>query len=332
MKQYLELLKEVRDTGVSRLPARAGMPSTVELFAKTIEMDCSEHIPIVTTKKVSFHNILVELLWFLKGYTNIYYLHEQGVHIWDDDAYKHYLRNCRFGKGQEPLSKDDFIAKVGTKVQVPEVSPNYVYYGDLGNVYGAQWRRFGGTYDQLVALIKSLNFEPLTRYHIVTAWDPTDFFGDKPTGIAALPCCHNYFQCQVEGKDLNMVVFQRSADMFLGVPYNLTSYGLLLHILAALTNLRPNKLTWVGGHCHIYENHMDQVNEQLSQEPLEPSARVHLTETFNTKLQVVRKSLQTPGTAEYSLKWFIDKLEPHDIQLVDYKHLEPIKAPLSVGI
>ena len=257
MRQYLNLLREVYENGEWKEPARTNLPRTKEIFCSTMTFDLSEGFPLITTKKMFIKGFVAELLWFLKGSTNIKELVDQGVHIWDDDAYRYYKMR---GGG---LPKEPWLdmVKAGTWSRDTRAD-----FGDLGKVYGYQWRCFRGMYDQIKRLITNIKLRPNSRYHLVTAWDPTEFFEFQS---AALPTCHILFQCSVTNGRLDLMMLQRSCDMVLGVPFDIAEYALLCHMIAAECDLKPGIFTWVGNSIHIYENHLDQVKELLSREPYE---------------------------------------------------------------
>lgn len=297
MKQYLELLKEVRDKGVWKEPARTGLPRTKEIFCRTMEFDLTKGFPLMTTKRMYIRGFVAELLWLLRGETNIKPLVDQNVHVWDKDAYRFY--KLRGGK----LSQEEWLKLVKDKAWDYDAG---MVFGDLGKVYGYQWRCFRGQYDQIEGLIKGLKERPNSRYHLVTAWDPVDFF--HIYGIAALPACHMTFQCCVTNGYLDIMMLQRSCDMVLGVPFDIAEYALLCHILAAEVGLKPGKFTWVGNSIHIYENHLAAVDELLKREPL-PLCTLEIRE-----------------------KKPFDKYEVEDFRFVNYKSHSPVKAKLNVGI
>lgn len=297
MKQYLNLLSDIIENGVWKDPARAGMPRTKEVFCRTMRFDLSEGFPLLTTKKMFTKGVVAELIWFLRGDTNIRYLVENGVHIWDGDAYKYYKR---LGGA---LDKDKWLQKV---LFSDEVDPDtHLPYGECGFIYGAQWREFEGEFDQIENLVKSLKENPNSRYHLVTAWNPCDFLEDNRS--AALPACHLMFQFSVRDGKLDLMMLQRSCDTFLGVPFNIASYALLCNLVALEVGLKPGEFVWVGNSVHLYENHIEQAKEQISREPL-PLCQV-----------LIRKKPLT----EYTLE---------DFEFVDYQSHPAIKAELSVGV
>jgi thymidylate synthase len=224
MKQYLDLMRHVLEHG-HRKSDRTGT-GTLSVFGWQMRFNLDEGFPLLTTKKLHTRSIIHELLWFLQGDTNIRYLKDNGVSIWDDWA-----------DGN----------------------------GDLGPVYGKQWRRWetadGRTVDQIVQLIDGLKRSPDSRRHMVSAWNPGEVDG------MALPPCHALFQFYVAGDRLSCQLYQRSADIFLGVPFNIASYALLTMMVAQVCGLRPGDFVWTGGDCHLYLNHIEQAKLQLSREP-----------------------------------------------------------------
>ncbi len=224
MKQYLELMRHVRDHGV-RKEDRTGT-GTLSTFGHQMRFDLADGFPLVTTKKIHINSIIHELLWFLQGETNIDYLKKNGVSIWDEWA-------------------DD--------------------NGELGPVYGYQWRFWpaaGGRHiDQIKKVMEQLRKNPDSRRIIVSAWNVADL--DK----MALPPCHAFFQLWVANGRLSCQLYQRSADIFLGLPFNIASYSILTHMFAQQAGLLPGDFIWTGGDCHLYLNHMEQVELQLSREP-----------------------------------------------------------------
>lgn len=225
MRQYLNLMRHVRDNGIRR-DDRTGT-GTISVFGYQMRFDLSEGFPVVTTKKLHLRSIIHELLWFLKGDTNIAYLRDNGVSIWDEWADEQ---------------------------------------GDLGPVYGYQWRSWptpnGGAIDQISELIGQIKSTPDSRRLLVTAWNPAD------VERMALPPCHCLFQFYVADGKLSCQLYQRSADIFLGVPFNIASYALLTMMMAQITGLKPGEFVHTFGDAHLYFNHLDQVETQLSRTPL----------------------------------------------------------------
>jgi thymidylate synthase len=225
MRQYLDLLRTVRDTGV-RKDDRTGT-GTLSLFGYQMRFDLGAAFPLVTTKKLHLRSIIYELLWFLRGETNVGYLNEHDVTIWDEWADEN---------------------------------------GDLGPVYGAQWRSWptgdGGSIDQIASVVDLIRSDPNSRRMIVNAWNVAQL------PAMALSPCHALFQFYVADGRLSCQLYQRSADVFLGVPFNIASYALLTHMLAQQTHLLPGDFVWTGGDCHLYLNHLEQADQQLAREPL----------------------------------------------------------------
>ncbi|MDR0535124.1 MAG: thymidylate synthase [Puniceicoccales bacterium] len=244
MLAYLELLRHVRDTGEER-PDRTGT-GTRGVFGAQLRFDLSRGFPLLTTKRLHTRSIFQELFWFIAGQTNNSWLNERGVTIWDEWATPEQCR--RFGRAP----------------------------GDLGPIYGHQWRNFGATrlpdgsfaadgHDQLANLVKGLRENPFGRRHIVTGWNPLE------VDAVALPPCHTLFQFHVSTTGrLSCHLYQRSADLFLGVPFNIASYALLTHLLAQVCDLAPGDFVHTFGDVHIYHNHLEQVDLQLSRTPRPP--------------------------------------------------------------
>ena len=224
MRQYLDLMQRILDEGAFQ-DDRTGV-GTLSVFGAQMRFDLGQGFPLLTTKKLHLRSIIVELLWFLNGDTNIKYLTENKVSIWDEWADEN---------------------------------------GDLGPVYGKQWRRFEGgngrTVDQIAELVKLIKEDPASRRQVVSAWNPAE----QPD--MALAPCHCLFQTHVANGKLSLQLYQRSADLFLGVPFNIASYALLTHMLARETGLEPGHFVWTGGDVHLYSNHLEQAKTQLSREP-----------------------------------------------------------------
>lgn len=261
--QYEDLLRRVLADGTPKSD-RTGT-GTVSLFGERLRYDLSETFPLITTKRVHFKSIAVELLWFLRGDSNVGWLRDNGVTIWDEWADER---------------------------------------GELGPVYGVQWRSWpapdGGTVDQITELLETLRKNPDSRRMIVSAWN----VGQLPE-MALMPC-HVLFQFYVADGRLSCQLYQRSADLFLGVPFNIASYALLTRMIADQVGLLPGDLIWVGGDCHIYSNHVDQVNEQLSREAYE----------FPTLTLA-------PAASLFDYRY-------EDFTVNGYRHHPGIKAPVAV--
>ena len=258
MQQYLDLVRHIRDHGVKK-EDRTGT-GTVSIFGHQMRFDLAHGFPLVTSKKVHLKSILHELLWFIRGDTNIRYLVENGVGIWNDWPYQNWLRETGQDTSLKKYSPEwravmkEFIEKIKTD------SDFAAQYGDLGPVYGKQWRNFGGV-DQLTQLIEDIKSNPDSRRLIVSAWNPQDI----PVMVkSGLPPCHSLFQFYVVDGRLSCQLYQRSADVFLGVPFNIASYAILTMMIAQVSGLGLGDFVHTFGDAHLYLNHMDQVEEQLS--------------------------------------------------------------------
>ena len=303
-EQYLDIIRDIMDNGTWKEPARAGMPRTKEVFFRTMSFDLSKGYPLFTTKQMAWKSCLTELTWFLKGDTNIKYLIENGCPIWIDDAYKFYKRK-NIG---EVLSKEEWLENVKAGEEWT-TSICGGHYGDLGRVYGAQWRSYDGNgcyFDQIEYLLDSIKNRPNERYHIINAWNGAEFM--REDSDIALPTCHVYYQLCVRGDKLDMMMLQRSCDMFLGVPFDIASGAALLTLIAHHTGYKPGVFNWVGNSCHLYENHMEQAKELVS-----------------------RSAFEFP-TLEINWKDDLKDYVREDFKVIDYKYHPRISAPLSVGV
>ncbi len=257
MKQYLDLLSTILEEGVVR-GDRTGT-GTKGVFGYQMRFNLAEGFPLLTTKKVFLKGVIHELLWFLRGDTNIKYLVDNGVHIWDSDAFRYYNELC-VKHGVLPVDLDTFLAAAGVE------SPIEGYrFGDLNHVYGYQWRSWpkgnGEVIDQIARVIETLKTNPTSRRMIVSAWNVAD------VEDMALPPCHTMFQFFVAEGKLSCQLYQRSADTFLGVPFNIASYALLTMMIAKECGLELGDFVHTLGDAHLYLNHLEQANEQLSREP-----------------------------------------------------------------
>ena len=259
MKQYLDLLKKLKEDGIVKSD-RTGT-GTRSIFGYQMRFDLSEGFPLLTTKRVFLKGVIHELLWFLAGDTNIKYLVDNGVHIWDNDAYRFYKELCA-KQGVEPISMEEFL--VAAQQQTPSPIDGYAY-GNLNHVYGYQWRSWGkpdgSAIDQVKQVIDTIKNSPDSRRMIVSAWNVAD------VEDMALPPCHVLFQFYVADGKLSCQLYQRSADTFLGVPFNIASYALLTMMIAQECGLQAGEFVHTLGDTHLYLNHMEQVDEQLSRSP-----------------------------------------------------------------
>ena len=256
MKQYLDLLDKICREGVVR-DDRTGT-GTKGIFGYQMRFNLSEGFPLLTTKRVFLKGVIHELLWFLKGDTNIKYLVDNGVHIWDSDAYRYYNELC-VKHGVLPVDMDTFLGALGVE------SPIEGYkFGDLNHVYGYQWRSWpkanGESIDQIKEVIETIKKNPSSRRMIVSAWNVAD------VGSMALPPCHTMFQFFVAEGKLSCQLYQRSGDVFLGVPFNIASYALMTMMIAKECGLEAGEFIHTLGDAHLYLNHLDQAAEQLSRD------------------------------------------------------------------
>lgn len=293
MRAYLDALQNILDNGVDR-GDRTGT-GTRSVFGLQMRFDLSKGFPLVTTKKTFMKGITHELLWFLAGDTNIRYLVENGVHIWDEWPFKEYRLAAERGE-VSAMTQEEFIAKIGMDKDFAEK------WGSIGPGYGFQWRNFNGEgIDQIANLVNGIKKNPESRRHMVITYNPVQ--AEK----MLLPPCHSMFQFYVANGKVSCQMYQRSADMFLGVPFNIASYALLVMMVAQVTDLEPGEFVHTIGDAHIYHNHFDQVRLQLSREPF-PAPTM--------KLNPAVKDI-------FSFKY-------EDFTLENYQHHEAIKAPIAV--
>ena len=253
MKQYLDLCRKVLEEGTYK-DDRTGT-GTYSIFGYQTRYNLEEGFPLVTTKKVFLRGIIHELLWFINGDTNIKYLVDNNVHIWDDWAYKNYKNSIDY--------KGETMQEFADKIKASDKSDPFVrMYGELGPCYGRQWRNFNNEgVDQLANLIEQIKTNPNSRRLIISAWNPCEV--DK----MALPPCHSFMQFYVINGKLSCQLYQRSADIFLGVPFNIASYSLFTMMIAQVCGLKPGEFIHTMGDAHIYTNHVEQIKLQLSREP-----------------------------------------------------------------
>ena len=266
MKQYHALLRHILDRGV-RKSDRTGT-GTLSVFGYQMRLNLAEGFPLLTTKKMATKAIVHELLWFLKGDTNITYLVNHDVHIWDEWPFQDYLIANKLTE-QYPMYSENWQFQKKLFIERIKTDADFALrYGDLGPVYGKQWRRWeggdGNIYDQLAAAIEQIKKNPDSRRILVSAWNVADVYGHTKT---APPLCHTLFQFYVSNGTLSCQLYQRSADSFLGVPFNIASYALLTHMIAQVCGLQAGEFIHTFGDLHLYSNHLDQAREQLSREP-----------------------------------------------------------------
>ena len=298
MKQYLDLLRRIKTEGVVR-GDRTGT-GTKGVFGHQMRFDLAEGFPLLTTKKVFLKGVIHELLWFLAGDTNIKYLVDNGVHIWDNDAFRYYNELC-VRHGVLPVDRDTFLRAAQEGVESPVEGYKF---GDLNHVYGYQWRSWpkpdGTVVDQIAQAVGLIRSNPESRRILVSAWNVAE------VEDMALPPCHVLFQFYVAEGKLSCQLYQRSADTFLGVPFNIASYSLLTMMMAQQAGLKPGEFVWTGGDCHVYDNHVDQFLEQLGRKPY-PYPTIE-----------IRKA---DSLFDYQYE---------DFKVVGYQHHPTIKAPVAV--
>lgn len=308
MKQYLDLLRDIRDNGDGK-DDRTGT-GTRSVFGRQVRYDLSEGFPAVTTKKLYMKSVVHELLWFLQGDHNLEYLAKNDVHIWDEWPYRHYVQETEGRQvSRQETETDEW--REGMKKFVGRIATDHAFaeqWGELGPIYGYQWRHWpdgkGGEIDQIARAVDTIRTNPSSRRNIVSAWNVADI---DEMAKAGLPPCHTMFQFNVRGDRLDTQLYQRSADTFLGVPFNVASYALLTHMVAQVTDLRPGEFVHTFGDAHIYNNHIDQVNEQLSRQPL-PLPQLVLNPRVKN----------------------LEDFTYEDIKLVGYQSHPAIKAPIAV--
>jgi thymidylate synthase len=294
-KKYQDLLQDILDNGIQKSD-RTGT-GTLSIFGRQIRHNMKQGFPILTTKKVAWKQVVSELLWFLTGQTNISFLLKHNNHIWDGDAYKRYERVWNWDL-DEPLPMKDFTERIKTDNEFAKV------WGELGPIYGKQWRKWDGSngrIDQIDDLVRNLKENPDSRRLMVSAWNVGEL--DQMT----LPPCHYGFQCYVrDGKYLSLMWNQRSVDTFLGLPFNIASYGLLLEVLANEVGMIPDELIGNLGDAHLYSNHIEQAKEQIGRTSFD--------------LPKLKTDVKIDG---------ICCATPDDFVLEGYQSHPTIKAPLS---
>lgn len=357
MKQYIDVLKKILEEGTEKESGRENMPNTFGISKSDISMDMKDGFPLLTTKKMFWKGIVHELLWFLRGETNIKYLIDNKVNIWNDDAYRWYCKKMEtHAPEKSPYSYDEFVNLVKT-LSYGELSDMDNCYlsgiinyrlGDLGKVYGEQWRNQNGV-DQVADVVNGLKNNPYSRYHIIDGWNKADF------SDMALPPCHLLYQFIVRpltayerediyakkhgfneedrlgmnpnasdddvhilmDKDgiekfyLDLNMYQRSCDTPLGVPFNIASMSLLLLIMSKATNMIPGIANWIGGDTHIYLNQLEKIEEQIVREPME------------LPKMLIEKEINSLED--------IENLSIDDFNLIGYKSHPSIKYELSTG-
>jgi thymidylate synthase len=356
-RQYQQLLGDILENGVDKKD-RTGT-GTLSVFGRQIRHNMSEGFPLLTTKKMAWKVMVAELLWFLRGDTNIKFLLDYDCHIWDGDAYKNYCNQIPEYSKQFTMSKEEYIEKIKTDDEFAKK------WGELGPIYGAQWRRWGGLQDladddtpiyldQITNLIKELKTNPDSRRLMVSAWNvgelnemvlPPCHYGfqvytrelseDERNEIRDMQYFRNNLHKALKGSDtkidwkniptraISLMWNQRSVDTFLGLPFNIASYGLLLEIIAKEVNMVPDELIGNLGDVHLYKNHIEQAKEQMYRRPYD-LPKVQITERNWYQHELVKEHL---GEKTFSEK--IMSYRPDCFELIGYQSHEKIKAPLS---
>lgn len=304
-QQYLDLLRETLEHGEMQIDKGTDV-KTYSVFGRQIRFDLSAGFPLLTTKRVYWKGVLHELYWFLSGQSNIKYLVDNDVHIWDDYPYKIYVERAQTEQWPA-LSKEDFITNIQTDPTFAKA------HGELPHIYGELWRRWpaegGRTVDQLGWVVDELRKDPDAHNTIVTSWNPQYLYAMAEPGKAArFPICHNLYQVNIKHGKVCLQLYQRSADIFLGVPFNIGSYALLTMILAKILGREAGEFVHTFGDLHLYENHKEAAREQLSRTPATlPS--VSFTHEFDS----------------------LDAFKPEYVTLEDYQPEASIKADLTVA-
>lgn len=304
--QYLDLAKEILEKGIRKVDRGTGV-ALYSLFGRQSHYDLSKDFPLLTTKKVYWNGVIQELYWFFSGQTNIKYLVDHNVHIWDDYPYKIY----RSENSKSKMTKDEFIQKVKDG---SARSPFVKKWGELPKIYGEMWRKWptrkkGRTIDQLKWVIEELREDPDAKNAIVNSWNPEYLYTmAEKKDASRFPICHNMFQLSNRGGKLSLHLYQRSCDLFLGVPFNIASYALFTIVLAKILKLKPGEFIHTYGDVHIYENHIKQFKEQLKRKP-RPFPTVRIKGKLNK----------------------IEDFKPEMIVLENYNPYPPIKAELTVA-
>lgn len=319
--QYLDLCKDILENGskkelffnnviLDEYKKKGEEPPYIKsVFGRQIRFDLSDGFPLLTTKKTFWRGVTTELLWFLSGSSNIKPLLGVNNHIWDEWAWKHYHMWALGNSPDDDMNQEDFIQKL---IDLPEDDPFVKKWGDLITIYGRMWRKWpakdGREIDQLAWVIDGLKTKPDRKSYVVSAWNPDFIYAMASEGQKSHvpPFCHTMFQFQVSEGRLNLGLYQRSADLFLGVPFNIASYALLLLMVSHVTGIPAGEFVHTFGDVHIYSNHFDQVKKQIKREPY-PFPTVELNPNINN----------------------IDDFTLDDIVLKDYKSHKGLKAEIA---
>jgi len=303
--QYLDLLQDILDNGTVKHDHNTGIGLT-SVFGRQMRFDLSKGFPLLTTKKVPWNSIMHELYWFMSGQTNIKYLVDHKVPIWNDYPYKIYKKKVE--KGILPaLTLEQFVEKIATDEKFAKE------HGELPRIYGEQWRSWsaadGRKIDQLAWVIDTVKNFPERKHAILSAWNPQFLYAmAKPGDALSFPLCHILFHFNVSGNKLSCLLYQRSCDTFLGVPFNIASYSALTMVMAKLAGYEPGEFIWTGGDVHIYHDHIDQVKEQLKRKP-KPFPKLVLSNEIKD----------------------LDSFRPEMVTLTDYNPHDRILAKMTVA-
>jgi len=303
--QYIDLLRETLEEGDEQVDKGTGV-KTYSVFGRQIRFNLSEGLPLLTTKKVYWKGVLHELYWFMSGQTNIKYLVDNNVHIWDDYPYKLYVERAE-KEGGQVMPKEEFIARIAEDETFAKE------HGYLPHIYGELWRHWRATdgreVDQLAWALDELRQDADAHNTLVTSWNPEYLYSmARPNEGARFPICHNMYQLNIKNEKLCLQLYQRSADVFLGVPFNIASYALLTMVLAKILGREAGEFIHTFGDLHIYENHREQAQEQLAREP-RAFPKVNFTQNFDS----------------------LDTFKPEYVELQGYDPHDTIKAELTVA-
>jgi len=319
--QYLDLLKDILENGKDKKlffnqvvldeyeKKNQEPPFIRSVFGRQIRFDLNQGFPLLTTKKTYWRGVILELLWFLSGSSNIKPLVDQNIHIWDEWAWKHYSMWAKENAPDKDMTQDELINKLK---ELPADDPFVKKWGDLITIYGRMWRRWpasdGREIDQLAWVINGLKDKPYRKSYVVSAWNPDFIYAMASEGQKSHvpPFCHTMYQFQVMDDKLNLALYQRSADVFLGVPFNIASYALLLLMVSHVTGIKPGEFVHTFGDVHVYSNHMEAIKEQLKREPF-PFPEVKLNKNIKN----------------------IDDFKYEDIALEDYQSHPGLKAEIA---
>lgn len=303
--QYLDLMQELLEKGDRQVDAGHGK-ATIGLFGKQMRFDLSEGFPLLTTKRVYWRGVLHELYWFAQGMTNIKYLVDNNVHIWDDYPYRIYSEKAQEG-AVESLTKEEFTDRIKNDKAFADK------YGELPRIYGQLWRAWpakdGRGIDQLAWAVNEIRTDPSCHNAIVTSWNPEYLYTmAKPEEVNRFPICHNMYQLNVKHEKVSLQLYQRSADIFLGVPFNIASYALLCEVIAKIVGREAGDFVHTFGDVHYYEDHVDAIKEQLGREP---------------------KAFPTISLSDELTS--LDTFRPEQVTLENYAPHETIKAEFTVA-